>query len=63
VTRAGEGRLQQIILDRKTYRFLGVRMTLTEDETVHGKVLGRAGQVLNDSADLDWRVVDRPGQH
>ncbi|GAB2871891.1 hypothetical protein GCM10027176_86770 [Actinoallomurus bryophytorum] len=62
VTRADQGSLQQIILDRKTYRFLGVRMTLTEDEILKGKVWRHAGEVLNDSADLDGRVVDGPGQ-
>jgi hypothetical protein len=49
VARTEQGTRIEIILDRKTYRYLGTR---TE----------RGGKVINDTADLDARVVDQPGQ-
>jgi hypothetical protein len=62
VTQTAQGSRSEIILDRKTYRFLGTRMIVTKDRRWHGKIWEHAGEVPNQSADLDWRVVDRPGQ-
>ncbi|MDN3355559.1 CU044_5270 family protein [Actinomadura sp. DC4] len=52
----------EFILDATTYRYLGTRVTVTKDQYDHGKVWEHAGQIVNDTADLDSRVVDRPGQ-
>jgi hypothetical protein len=62
VTQTAQGNREEMILDRKTYRFLGTRMIVTEDRRWHGKIWEHAGEVPNQSADLDSRVVDRPGQ-
>jgi hypothetical protein len=49
VTRIEDGNRIEIILDRKTYRYLGTRFE-------------QGGKVRNDSADLGAHVVNQPGQ-
>ena len=62
VTRTEQGNRIQIILDAKTYRYLGTRTTAATDRRAGPKVMAHAGDVLNDTADLGVRVVDQPGQ-
>jgi hypothetical protein len=62
VTRTEQGNRIEIILDPGTYRYLGTRTVAAKDQTNGQKVIFRAGQVLNDTADLAFRVVDQPGQ-
>jgi hypothetical protein len=51
----------EIILDPKTYQYRGWRSVALKDQYAKTKLVARAGQVLNDTADQDARVVDRPG--
>jgi len=62
VTQTGQGSRREIILDRRTFRYLGSRLVATEDQYARKKLTAHAGQILNDTADLTSRVVDRPGQ-
>lgn len=62
VSRSEDGTKIELILDPKTYRFLGDRTIATKDRYFRKKLIAHAGQVENESADLGAHVVDHPGE-